>query len=240
MKFHLNVSRAPRGRRDARRCTSMLAMAFACAALFAASQFANQAAAQSRFDREIADHVLDPVADRVADQGVKPAQDTVTATMQTSAAVATPADVDGSTSVLEAPVPEAAAPGDRLLDAPISSLEEASLVSPTSNKFLSLALEGGQSSSSQNLPPESSASTAPAAHPRPVKTKSPHHGLGVALAIVGSTALAVGIASYTLGGMDICANEKSGGCKEARDAGLVLMPAGGAVAVTGFYLVFHH
>jgi hypothetical protein len=119
-------------------------------------------------------------------------------------------------------------------------LEEASLVSPTSNQFFSLALEGGQSSSSQNLPPENSSSTAPPAQPRTVKTKSPHHGLGVALAIVGSAALAVGVASYALSGIDICANAKSGGCKEARDAGLVLMPVGGGVAFTGFYLVFHH
>ena len=108
-------------------------------------------------------------------------------------------------------------------------------MSPTSNQFFSLALEGGQSSSSQNLP-----SGAPPAQSRAVKTKSPHHGLGVALAIVGSATLAVGVAAYALSGIDICANAKSGGCKEARDAGLVLMPVGGGVAFTGFYLVFHH
>jgi hypothetical protein len=192
----------------------MLATMFACAALFVASQSASKAAAQSRFDRGIADS----------------AQDAVSATPQTSAAVATPADTDILTSVPEAPVPEAAVQG-----APVSSLEEASLVSPTSNQFFSIALEGGQSSSSQNLP-----SGAPPTQPRAVKTKSPHHGLGVALAIVGSAALAVGVASYALSGIDICANAKSGGCKEARDAGLVLMPVGGGVAITGFYLVFHH
>jgi hypothetical protein len=112
----------------------------------------------------------------------------------------------------------------------------ASLVSPTSNQFFSLALEAGQSSSSQNLPSQDSAP----AQPRTVKTKSPHHGLGVALAIVGSAALAVGVAAYAISGIDICANDKSGGCKETRDAGLVLMPVGGGVAFTGFYLVFHH
>jgi hypothetical protein len=228
MKFHLNVSRAPRGRWDACRCTSMLATVFVCAALFFASQFASRAAAQSRFDRGAAD----PTANL--------AQDAVSITPPTSAAVATPEDTNVLTSVPEAPVPEAAVPETRVLGAPVSSLEEASLVSPTSNQFFSLALEGGQSSSSQNLPPENSSSTAPPAQPRAVKTKSPHHGLGVALAIVGSAALAVGVAAYTLGGMDICANQKSGGCKEARDAGLVLMPVGGGVAVTGFYLVFHH
>jgi hypothetical protein len=233
MKFHLNASRAPRGRRNARRRTSMLMMVLACVALFVASQFANQAAAQSRFDRGIDDHTA------------KPAQDTPAAKPQTSAAVAAPADTVGSTSVLgtsvpEAPVPEAAVPESRVLGAPASSLEEANLVNPTADMFLSLAQENGQSSSSQNLPPENSSSTAPPSQARPVKTKSPHHGLGVALAIVGSTALAVGVAAYTLGGLDICANQKSGGCKEARDAGLVLMPVGGAVAVTGFVLVFHH
>ena len=222
MKFYLNMSRAPRGRWDARRYTFMLATVFACAAFFFASQSASKAAAQSRFDRGIAD----PTASRIAES----AQDTVIATSQTSAALATPADTDILTSVPEAPVPEA-----RVTGAPVSSLEEASLVSPTANLFLSLAQDGGQSSSSQNLP-----SDAPPAQPRAVKTKSPHHGLGVALAIVGSATLAVGVAAYALGGMDICANAKSGGCKEARDAGLVLMPVGGGVAFTGFYLVFHH
>jgi hypothetical protein len=210
MKFHIHVPRAPRGRWDARRCISTLATVFACAALF----FASQASAQSRFGRDTAGS----------------AQDAVSATPQTSTAVETPADTDGSTLVLGTSVPEA----------PVPSLEEASLVSTTSNQFFSLALEGGQSSSSQNLPPENSSSTAPPAQPRTVKTKSPHHGLGVALAIVGSATLAIGVAAYTLGGMDICANQKSGGCKEARDIGLVMMPVGGGVAVTGFYLVFHH
>jgi hypothetical protein len=217
MKFHIHAHRAFRGRWDARRRTSVLAMTIACAALFVASQFANQAAAQSRFDRGISDHVA------------APAQDALAVTPQTSAAVATPvatpADTDALTSVPEAPVP---------------SSDEASLVSPTGNLFLSLAQENGQSSSSQNLPPENSSSTAPPAQPRAVKTKSPHHGLGVALAIVGSAALAAGVGAYAVSEIDICANVTSGGCKEARDAGLVLMPVGGGVAFTGFYLVFHH
>ena len=228
MKFHLNASRAPRGRWNARRRTSMLMTVLACVALFAASQFSNQAAAQSRFDRDIADQTTDRIADSAQD-----------------AEVATPADTVGSTSVLgtsvpEAPVPEAAVPESRVLVASVSSLEEANLVNPTADMFLSLAQENGQSSSSQNLPPENSSSTAAPAHVRAVKTKSPHHGLGVALAIVGSTALAVGVAAYAISGIDICANAKSGGCKETRDAGLVLMPVGGGVAFTGFYLVFHH
>jgi hypothetical protein len=214
MKFHIQVPRAPRGRWDAYRCTSILATSFICAALFFASQFASQAAAQSRFDRDVADHTANPT------------QDAASATPQTSAPVVTPAGTDALTSVPEAPVPSAPVPG----------LEEASLVSPTSNQFFSLALEAGQSSSSQSLPSQDSAP----AQPRAVKTKSPHHGLGVALAIVGSAALAVGVAAYAISGIDICANDKSGGCKETRDAGLVLMPVGGGVAFTGFYLVFHH
>jgi hypothetical protein len=228
MKFRFHVSGAPRGCWNARRRTPMLATVFACAAIFVASQPASQASAQSRFDRDIADRTA------------KPAQDAVSATPQTSAAVAAPADTDGSTSVLGTSVPEAPVPEARVLGAPPSSLEEASVVSPTADMFLSLAQENGQSSSSQNLSPENSSSTAPPAHARAVKTKSPHHGLGVALAIVGSTALAVGVAAYAISGIDICANAKSGGCKETRDAGLVLMPVGGGVAFTGFYLVFHH
>jgi hypothetical protein len=113
-------------------------------------------------------------------------------------------------------------------------VEEAGLVSPAASPFLSLALDGAQSSSSQNLPPTDAPAKPPAA-----KTKPPHHGLGVALAIVGTATLAVGIAAYALGGIDICANEHSGGCQEARDAGLILMPVGAGVAVTGFYLQFH-
>jgi hypothetical protein len=213
MKFHLNVLRAPRGRWDVYRYTFLLATMVACAALFILSQSANQASAQSRFERDGADH------------STKPAQDAARATPQASAAIATLADADVLASVPDAPIPQ---------------MEMASLTSPASNQFFSLAVEGGQSSSSQNLPPENSSSTAPPAQPRVVKTKSPHHGLGVALAIVGSAALAVGVASYALSGIDVCANDKSGGCKEARDAGLVLMPVGGGVAFTGFYLVFHH
>ncbi len=127
-----------------------------------------------------------------------------------------------------------AAPAETDISAPVPRLEEASLVSPAANPFFSLALDGGQSSSSQSATSIGSPAKPPAA-----KTKPPHHGLGVAMAIVGTATLAVGIAAYALGGIDICANDNSGGCKEARDAGLVLMPVGGGVAITGFYLQFH-
>lgn len=143
-----------------------------------------------------------------------PAQDAANATPLVNSASATPAETD--------------------ISAPVPRLEEASLVSPVASAFLSLAQDGGQSSSSQ-----SSTSIGSPAKPPAAKTRSPHHGLGVALAIVGTATLAVGIAAYALGGIDICANEHSGGCKEARDAGLVLMPVGAGVAVTGFYFTFH-
>ena len=122
------------------------------------------------------------------------------------------------------------------LSAPVPTIEEADLVAPLPISFSALEATDGasQSSSSQSLPPPDAPAKPPAA-----KTKPPHHGLGVALAIVGTATLAVGIAAYALGGIDICANDNSGGCKEARDAGLVLMPVGGGVAITGFYLQFH-
>lgn len=132
----------------------------------------------------------------------------------------------------EAPSQGAAA----AISAPIPTVEEADLSAPPPIPFSAMEATqaGSQSSSSQ-----SSTSIGGPAKPPAVKTKPPHHGLGVALAIVGTATLAVGIAAYALGGIDICANDKSGGCKEARDAGLVLMPVGGGVAITGFYLQFH-
>jgi hypothetical protein len=143
------------------------------------------------------------------------AQDAANATPLVSSVSATPAETDVS--------------------APVPRLEEAGLVSPVASPFLSLAQDGSQSSSSQ-----SSTSIGGLAKPTAAKTKPPHHGLGVALAIVGTATLAVGIAAYALGGIDICANDSSGGCKEARDAGLVLMPVGAGVAATGFYFTFRH
>ncbi len=218
MKFHLHRSKTLRGRWDAHRGLSIPATAFACAALFVASQ----SMAQSRFDRGIADHT----ADRIADS----AQDAASATPQTSGALATPAETEISTSVPEAPIP----------GAPVPSSEEASLVSPAGNLSLLLAQDGGQSSSSQNLPSgQNVPSGAAPVQRKAAKTKPPHHGLGVALAIVGSAALGVGVAAYAISGIDICANAKSGGCKETRDAGLILMPVGAGVAITGFYLQFH-
>lgn len=122
------------------------------------------------------------------------------------------------------------------ISAPVPAVEEADLGVPLPISFSALeATQAGSQSSSES----SSQNVPPPQPPAATKTKPPHHGLGVALAVVGTAAVAVGIAAYALGGADICANQKSGGCKEARDAGLVLMPVGGAVAVTGFYFALH-
>jgi len=152
--------------------------------------------------------------------------------------IAYPAQDAADGTLQESPAP--AAPAEAGISAPIPNVEEAGSVTPATNPLFSLAEDVGQSSTSLGSSSQSSSSTTAPAKPRATKTKSPHHGLGIALATVGTVALAVGIASYALGGIDICSNEKSGGCKEARDAGLVLMPVGGGVAFTGFYLVFHH
>ena len=71
------------------------------------------------------------------------------------------------------------------------------------------------------------------------KTKAQHHGLGVALAIVGTAALVSGVALFaTEQSIGVC-SPSSHGCSEAKDAGLVLMPVGAGIAITGFYLQFH-
>ena len=123
------------------------------------------------------------------------------------------------------------------LSAPVPTVEEADQATPLAIPFSTLAVsqagsQGTSESSSQNAP----APTTPAA----TKAKPRHHALGVTLAILGTTSLVLGATAYTFGQGDLCKNEKSGGCKEARDAGLVMMPVGAGVAVTGFYLVFHH
>ncbi len=129
------------------------------------------------------------------------------------------------------------------ISAPVPTVEEAKLVSPLAIPMLSItrAQDSGQSSpqsatqsSSQDSPAPTTSTKAAAA-----RSKPPHRGLGIALAVVGTTALVAGVVAYSVSRIDICSNEHSGGCQEARDAGLALMPVGGAVAVTGFYLQFH-
>lgn len=129
------------------------------------------------------------------------------------------------------------------ISAPAPQTEEATLVKPST--LLSLSMEAAQNSgeSSSQSATQSSSQDQPAAttstKAASAKTKPPHRGLGIALVAVGTTALVLGVVAYAFGRGDLCANEHSGGCQETRDAGLILMPAGGAVAVTGFYLQFH-
>jgi hypothetical protein len=147
--------------------------------------------------------------------------------------------VAGSEQVMGAPSAEERAD----ISVPAPQVEEANLAKPPA--LLSFSVEaaqnGGESSSqsatqssSQDSPAATTSTKAAAA-----KTKPPHRELGIALAALGTTALALGVVAFAASRFSICANQHSGGCQEARDAGLILMPAGGAVAVTGFYLQFH-
>jgi hypothetical protein len=120
---------------------------------------------------------------------------------------------------------------------PAPAREEAQLASPQGIPFLALEAgqNGGGSSSqdgTQNAPVASGKTAA-------ARTKPPHHALGVTLAIVGTAALVSGAVLFAgENSISIC-NGSSKGCSEARDTGIALMPIGGAVAVTGFYLQFH-
>ena len=120
---------------------------------------------------------------------------------------------------------------------PAPAQEEAKLESPQGIPFLALEAgqNGGGSSSqdgTQNAPVASGKTPA-------ARTKPPHHALGVTLAIVGTEALVSGAVLFAgENSISIC-NGSSKGCSEARDTGIALMPIGGAVAVTGFYLQFH-
>jgi hypothetical protein len=117
--------------------------------------------------------------------------------------------------------------------------EEANLVSPQRIPFLALEAgqDGGQSSSQTMPAAETGTKTTKA---KATNTKPPHHALGVTLVVVGVAAVAAGAFAYGLGKTSICTNEQSGGCKEARDAGIALMPVGAGVAVAGFYFQFQH
>ncbi len=132
---------------------------------------------------------------------------------------------------IEAPLVSATTP----ISAPIPALEEADLAAPPiSFSALEASQAGNQSSS------ESSSQSVPApTKPTATKPKPQHHGLGVALAVVGTAALVSGVALFAAEqSIGVC-NGSSHGCNEAKDAGLVLMPVGAGVAVTGFYFQFH-
>lgn len=134
------------------------------------------------------------------------------------------------------PVAEPSMRAPSQISAPAPAKEEVNLFRPQRAPFLVLEAEQetGQSSSQgvpvATDPPKSTAT----------KTKPPHHALGMTLAVVGTTALVAGV--VLLAGehsISVC-NGASNGCNEARDAGLALIPVGAGVAVTGFYLQFHH
>lgn len=118
------------------------------------------------------------------------------------------------------------------LSAPVPNLEEVSLAKPSSDSLFALPAiqEPSQSSSSAMSNTLSTPTTA--------KTKPPHHGLGVALSDIGIGALVTGVILYA-GESHFCGNSTIKDCTSAKDAGLALMPAGGALMVTGFYFRFH-
>jgi hypothetical protein len=65
---------------------------------------------------------------------------------------------------------------------------------------------------------------------------------GLALGIVGAGVAVLGVVFVAAsGGHTTCANELlSNACDDVHTAGEVMIPAGAAVAVTGFYLAFRH
>jgi hypothetical protein len=121
--------------------------------------------------------------------------------------------------------------------APAPAQEEANLTSLQTIPFLALAAGQDASQSSSQ-----SATTTTTTQTTTQKKKPAHRGLGIALVVVGTTALvvgAVGYAAFTGPGTFCNGGGGSGNCKTANNAALVLMPVGAGVAVTGFYFTFH-
>lgn len=116
------------------------------------------------------------------------------------------------------------------ISAPAPNFEEAALAKPFSDSLLMLAAQGGTSNSS----------VTPSPSPKAVKTKPSHHRLGVALAITGTAALVIGVV-FAAGAdhINLCSNEHTGGCQEARSWGYAGIGVGAPVAVLGYYLLFH-
>lgn len=129
------------------------------------------------------------------------------------------------------------------ISAPVPNMEVSSLTNQAGAvSFQALAAQNSSQSSSQSASQDSTAgssSSTTSAKTATTKSKPPHHALGVTLAVIGTTTFAAGV--VLLAGehaISVC-NGASKGCNEARDAGLVMTPVGGAVAITGFYLQFH-
>jgi hypothetical protein len=136
----------------------------------------------------------------------------------------------GSQQIAAAP----SAPPLPEISAPLPAQKDANLSSPKGIPFLALAAgQDSSQSSSQNAP-----ATVPPTQTTVPRKKAAHHGLGVALAVIGTAALVSGVALY-VGEQHAYCNSSSSGCNEAKDFGLALMPVGAGVAVTGFYLQFH-
>jgi len=128
----------------------------------------------------------------------------------------------------------AAKPEDTDFSAPVPNIEEAALVKTSSSSLDSLFSSMGAQDNGQ------SSSPTPTTKAKAANTKSPHHGLGVALAISGTVILALGVVlAAGADSIDVCSNEHTGGCQEARTGGYVAIGGGAAIAVTGFYLQFH-
>jgi hypothetical protein len=150
------------------------------------------------------------------------------------------ADLAGSAQGLPRAAQATAAPAQFEGSTPAPAQELASLASRETTSFFSLVAgpNGGQSSSqdgTRNMP--ATGSNQKKAAP---SNKPPHHALGVTLAVVGVTALVAGAVLFAgEKAIGFCNGESSGGCGEAKYTGIALMPIGGAVAVTGFYLQFH-
>lgn len=119
------------------------------------------------------------------------------------------------------------------ISAPVPMAEEARLTGPVGLPFSSLGMAqntGQSSSQSSQVQPPPAKTTA---------TKPAHHALGMALAILGTATFALGVALYVgEQSISVC-NGASHGCNETKDAGIAMMPAGGGLAVTGFYLAIH-
>ncbi len=137
-----------------------------------------------------------------------------------------------SQQITDAP---SAAPTPALVSAPEPAKEDANLSSPQKIPFLALAAGRDSSQSpSQNTP-----ATVPPTKTTVTRTKPAHHGLGVALAVVGTAALVSGVALFVGEERFSYCNGSSSGCNEAKDIGIALIPIGAGVAATGFYFEFH-